>query len=164
MFHFSGDNLVVIAGWTGSNRLSDIEVVPIETNNDLCNPLDLEYTVHRHSSVGTPAGALTCGGWTGSVTTSKCALTTKEGQTTTFPSMKGGRYRFGLGIVNDIIYTVGGLGGETTMERINFKTDSEWTLISLPFSVRYHCLATATNSLVITGGKDNGVSKIILHL
>ena len=158
MFYFTGDNLVVIAGWTGSKRLSDVELVPFQTINDHCNPLDLDYTVRSHSSVGTPIGILSCGGWTGSTTTSKCVLQTKEGQTTTFPTMKRRRYYFGLGIVNDMVYAVGGSGGKTTMEKINFKTDSGWTLKNLPFSVYSHCLATTTKSLVITGGYHNGVS------
>ena len=148
----------MIAGWTGS-RLSDVELVSIQTKNHLCDPLDLDHTVYSHSSVGTPIGILTCGGSTASGTTSKCALQTKEGQTTTFPSMKKGRYLFGLGIVNDVVYAVGGIGGETTMEKINFKTDSEWSLTNLPFSVYDHCLATTTKSLIITGGWHNGVSK-----
>ena len=149
----------MIAGY-GSSRLSDVELVSIQTNNDLCDPLDLDYTVSFHSSVGTPIGILTCGGLTGSGSTSKCCkLQTKEGQTTTFPSMKRERYYFGLGIVNDMVYAVGGWGGLTTMEKINFKTDSEWTLTNLTFSVYGHCLATTTNSLVITGGYQNGVSK-----
>ena len=167
---FTGDNLVVIAG-SGYNRLSDVELVSTQTNNDLCNPLDLPYIVRDHASVGTDLGILTCGGiitsvsFTSSVRTSKCVLQTKEGQTTTFPLMKRTRANFGLGIVNDMVYAVGGYqGGETTMEKINFKTDSEWTLTNLPFSVYHHCLATTTKSLVITGGYDNGVSKVILRL
>merc|ERR1712038_295820 len=65
-----------------------------------------------------------------------------------------------------MVYAVGGYGGinngisiyqyGTTMEKINFKTDSEWTLTNLPFGVNSHCLATTTKSLVITGGYGNG--------
>ena len=141
----------MIAG-RGSRALSDVELVSIQTNNDLCDPLDLDYPVYYHSSVGTPIGILTCGAVTASVRTSKCVLQNKEGQTTTFPSMKRERYQFRLGIVNDTVYAVGGGGGYTTMEKINFKTDSEWTLTNLPFSVSAHCLATTTKSLVVTGG------------
>ena len=155
---FSGDNLVVIAGY-GSGHLSDVELVSIQTNNNLCDPLDLDYTVYYHSSVGTLIGVLTCGGITASGTTSKCILQTKEGQTTPFPSMKRERWYFGLGIVNDMVYAVGGAGGETTMEKINFKTDSDWTLTNLQFSVYGHCLATTTKSLVITGGAHKVVNK-----
>lgn len=149
----------MIAGY-GSSRLSDVELVSIQTNNDLCDPLDLDYKVDGHSSVWTPHGVLSCGGGTGSGRLSKCVLQTKQGQTTTFPSMKKGRYNFGLGIVNNMVYAVGGFRTQTTMEKINFKTDSEWTLIKLPFSVDNHCLATTTKSLVITGGYHNGASKI----
>ena len=158
----------MIAG-EGSTYLSDVELISIQTNNDLCDPLDLDYTVSFHSSVGTPIGILTCGGLTGSGSTSKCCkLQTKEGQTTTFPSMKVIRYRFGLGIVNDLVYAVGGQhktwGADSTMEKINYKTESEWTLTNLPFSVVHHCLTTTTSSLVIIGGEDQSkwVSKIIL--
>jgi len=152
----AGDNLLVIAGYDDLNRLSDVELVSTQTRNELCDPLDLDYTVGYHSSVRTPIGVLTCGGQTGSGSTSKCLLQTKEGQTTTFPSMKRRRHYYGLGILNDMVYAVGGVGGYTTMEKINFKTDSEWTLTNLPFSVMWHCLATTTNSLLITGGYQNG--------
>ena len=162
--------------------LNDVELVSTQTNNVLCNPLDLDYTVNSHSSVVTSTGILTCGGDAGSSLskcplgrcplssdrTSKCVLQSKEGQTTTFPSMKVIRYRFGLGVVNDMVYAVGGYGGinngisiyqyGTTMEKINFKTDSEWTLTNLPFGVSEHCLATTTKSLVITGGYHDWVS------
>ena len=72
------------------------------------------------------------------------------------------RKDFGLGIVNDLVFAVGDESNLTTMEKINYKTDSEWTLTDLPFGVQEHCLITTTSSLVITGGWYNGVSKIIL--
>ena len=157
----------MIAGHDGSSRLDDVEHVSTQNNNNLCDPRDLDYTVYLHSSVATDLGILTCGVETGSAytsgTTSKCTLHTKEGQTTSLPSMRKARYYFGLGIVNDLVYSVGGLGEEATLEKMNYKTDSEWTLMDLPFSVRRHCLTTTTTSLVITGGYDgNRVSKIIL--
>ena len=92
-------------------------------------------------------------------------MRTKEGQTTSFPSMRKTRRYFGLGIVNDLVYAVGGWGEDTTMEKINYKTDSEWTLTDLPFSVSEHCLTTTTSRIVITGGINNDNeqgSKIIL--
>ena len=169
---FTGDNLVVIAGdgvFNSDNwiRLNDVEFVSIQNNNNLCDPMDLDYTVYSHSSVATDLGILTCGGYTASGWTSKCTMLTKEGQTTSFPSMRRARVDFELGIVNDLVYAVGGyvggLGGDTTMEKINIKTDSEWTLTDLPFGVRDHCLTTTTSSLVITGGYYYPeVSKIIL--
>ena len=149
-----------------SSRLNDVEHVSTQTNNNLCDPIDLDYRVYRHASVSTDLGILTCGGLTATGSTSKCTLQTKEGQTTSFPSMRRARLDFGLGIVNDLVFAVGGWGEETTMEKINYKTDSEWTLTDLPFSVRYHCLTTTTSSLVITGGYRYGyyeVSKIILN-
>ena len=159
---FTGDNLVVIAGY-GSSRLNDVEYVSTHNNNNLCNPMDLDYRLYRHESVSTDFGILTCGGSTASGRTSKCTLLTKEGQTTSFPSMRRARDEFGLGIVNDFVYAVGGSGEEWTMEKMNYKTDSEWTLMDLPFGVRYHCLTTTTSSIVITGGWYNWeVSKIIL--
>ena len=172
----------MIAGRTGAGWLSDVELVPIPTNNDFCDPLDLEYTVEDHASIGTPDGILTCGGRTlngpTSKTISKCVFQTKEGQTTSFPSMKRGRVGFRLGIVNDVAYAIGGdddsYGVDITMEKINFQNDSKWNLTTifsqfknnyyfLQFSVQGHCLATTKNSLVVTGGSGrNGVSKNIL--
>ena len=164
---FTGDNLVVIAGNDGSNRLNDVELVSTQNNNNVCNHLDLDYTVHEHASVATDLGILTCGGSTASGWTSKCTIQTKQGQTTSFPSMRKTRAYFGLGIVNDLVYAVGGEGARTTMEKIIYKTDSEWTLTDLPFNVENHCLTTTTSSIVITGGYDYPpkgwpVSKIVL--
>ena len=126
--------------------------------------MDLDYTVYGHESVATDRGILTCGGRTASGYLSKCTNQTKEGQTTSFPSMRKTRWNFGLGIVNDLIFAIGGSRERTTMEKINYKTDSEWTLMDLSFGVSSHCLTATTSSLVITGGYDDNdeVSKIIL--
>ena len=161
---FTGDNLVVIAGYRGigSRYLNDVEHVSTQNNSNLCNPMDLDYTVSAHASVATALGILTCGGFTASGSLSKCTLQTKEGQTTSFPAMRRERNYFGLGIVNDIVYAVGGSTGGTTMEKIDYKTDSEWTITNLPFSVSLHCLTTTTSSIIITGGRYGEVSKIIL--
>ena len=153
----------MIAGY----GLNDVEHVSTQNNNNFCDPMDLDYTVYSHSSVATDLGILTCGGYPPAESghTSKCTILTKEGQTTSFPSMRKTREDFGLGIVNDLIFAVGDVRGDTTMEKIDYKTDSEWTLTdSLPFSVYDHCLTTTTSSIVITGGYDQNVnvSKIIL--
>ena len=159
-FVFTVDNLVIIGGFVSSGRTSDVDLLSIPTNSEICDPLDLEYSVYGHSSVATKLGILTCGGltldpnttYTDSTTT--CSLQTKDGQTTTFPPMKRRRVYFGLGIVNDVVYAVGGEGSPTTMEFINTKIDSEWTLKNLNFSVADHCVVTTKNSLVITGGVE----------
>ena len=154
-------------------RLNDVEHVSIANNNNLCNPMDLDYTVLGHASVATDLGILTCGGRPNlQGFTSKCTLPTHEGQTTSFPPMRRVRGEFGLGIVNDTVFAVSGYPSYTTMEKIDYKTDSEWTLTDLPFGVRSPCLTTTTSSLVITGGynsasmepdtSDHKVSKIIL--
>ena len=86
---FTGENLVVIAGYGSSGILNDVEHVLTLNNNNACDPLDLDYKVSEHASVATDLGILTCGGLTGSgnlgSSTSKCTLLTKEGQTTSFP-------------------------------------------------------------------------------
>ena len=169
----TGENLVVIAGYDGLSyleKLSDVELVSTQNNKDFCDPMDLDYVVDEHASVATDRGILTCGGWNIDPVSirSKCTLQTRDGQTISFPSMKESRYAFGLGIVNDIVFAVGGYNGSNavgTMEKINYKTDSEWTLTNLPFgSVYRHCLTTTNQSLVISGGYrfPQGVSKIIL--
>ena len=152
----------MIAGYR-SGQLNDVEYVSIQNDNTLCDPLDLNYTFYAHESVATDLGILTCGGIDASyVSLSKCTLLTKEGQTISFSSMKRSRYGFGLGIVNDIVYAVGRFGEGKTMEKINYKTDSEWTLTNLAFGVSHHCLTTTTSTLVITGGYHNPeVTKMI---
>ena len=150
----------MIAG-SGAHSSAGTEHVSMQNNNNLCDPMDLDYTVHSHASVATDLGILTCGGLTFWGTTSKCTMQTHEGQTTNFPSMIKERRIFGLGIVNDLVFAVGGYEEELTMEKINYKADSEWTLMDLPFKVGSYCLTTTTNSLVITGGFEwPEVSKI----
>ena len=157
----------MIAGYDGSSFsdgfLNDVELVSTKNYNGFCDPMDLDYNADDQASVATDLGILTCGGFNSiNKEMNKCTLQT-EGQIISFPSMKESRYAFGLGIVDDIVFAVGGYGGERTMEKINYKTDSEWTLTNLPFSVKDHCLTTTKQSLVITGGSlQSGVSKIFL--
>ena len=141
------------------SKLSDVEFIGFQNGNLICDPTDLPYTVSGHSTVVSDLGLITCGGNDGSYL-SKCILQKQNGETTSFPSMKSNRYYFAMVLVSDVIYAIGGLGSSATMEMINLKTETEWAIQSIPFSVKFHCASAVSNTIVVTGGYVSGnVSK-----
>ena len=134
--------------------ISDIELIKAKQRNDGCDPANhLQYPVGGQSSIASDQGVITCGGFKSDVTyAAECYLLTKAGETRTLPSMKFSRSSFGLGIINDILYAVGGTFAYTTMEMINMNTDSGWSQINLPFGLDAHCVTTTQTTMVITGG------------
>ena len=152
--------MVAIGGYDGS-RLSSIELISLQKDDVNCNPPDLPYVVYVHSTVASNQGLITCGGWDGSNALSKCHLQHRNGSTTSLPSMQSGRYGFGMVIIADVIYVIGGQPSTTKMETMNLKTDNRWTVHDLPFDVRYHCVTRlGENKIVVIGGYDgSNVSK-----
>ena len=140
------------------DTFSDIEVITSLHNYDQCDPIRLQYAVADHSSVASDQGVITCGGRT----SSSCILHSIEDGSRTFPPMTIARFYFGIGIINDVLYAVGGSGtpaavGATrgsanTMEKIDLKTETEWTSIDLQFHLEGHCVTSAQTKLVVTGG------------
>ena len=151
--------MVAIGGW-GVSRLSDVEVVGIQKENTNCNPTDLPYAVSGHATVASDQGLITCGGYDGSSYLSKCILQRRNGETTSFPTMKYRRSFFGMVLVSDVIYAIGGYpSGRTTMETINVYNGTKWSEQSLDFSIRSYCVTSIDNDkIVVTGGNGN-VSK-----
>ena len=153
--------MVAIGGFHGSSGLSDVEVVDVQKENTNCNPTDLPYAVYRHATVASDQGLITCGGFSDGSWESKCILQRKNGETTSFPTMKSRRSVFGMVLVSDVIYAIGGYPSITTMETINVNHGTEWTEQSLDFSVSSHCVTSVANGkIVVTGGYDgSNVSK-----
>ena len=151
---FEGDNLLVIGGNSGSS-LSNTEVISIQKNNLICNPTDLPYAVEGHATVASDMGLITCGGDDGPNYFSKCVLQTKSGQTSSFPSMRSQRKYFGMVLVSNVLYAIGGLRSSTTMETINVLNETEWKQQALGFSVFGGCATNiGKNKIVVIGGRD----------
>ena len=152
--------MVAVGGWDGSSTLSNIELISTKKDNVNCDPPDLPYAVRDHSTVASDHGLITCGGWDGRYL-SKCHLQHKNGSTSSFPSMQSKRRDFGMVIIFDVIYVIGGYPSITKMETMNLKTDNRWTVHDLPFDVKYHCVTRlGENKIVVIGGYDgSNVSK-----
>ena len=75
--------------------------------------------------------------------------------------MKSPRSNFGMVLVSDVIYAIGGYPSRTTMETINVNNGSEWTELSLDFLVSYQCVTSiGKEKIVVTGVYDgNNVSE-----
>ena len=153
---FEGDNLVAVGGDDVSSILSNIELISLQKDNVNCDPPDLPYGVYGHSTVASDQGLITCGGLDGSFL-SKCHLQHKNGSTTSLPSMQSERRYFGMVIISDVIYVIGGSPSRTKMETMNLKTDNRWTEHDLPFAVYRHCVTrVGENKIVVIGGWGNG--------
>ena len=151
VFH-EGDNILIIGGEGGG---SDVELLTMQSNNDLCKPTDLPGgTRSYHSSVATALGVITCGGVV-MIPISTCKLITHEGMQGSFPSMVSRRMNFRLVQIGEILYAIGG-NGEKNMDKINIYNDKQWVQETIPFSVYYSCVVAAGNKIVVTGGRDRG--------
>ena len=159
---FEGENLVAIGGWDRSYLYDFIELISLKKDNVNCDPPDLPYVVYGHSTVASDHGIITCGGFDGSNALSKCHLQHKNGSTTSLPSMQSERSSFGMVIISDVIYVIGGVSSRTKMETMNLKTDNRWTVHDLPFAVSSHCVTrVGENKIVVIGGYDGSyVSKL----
>ena len=180
-FLFKPDNILIIGGSRvyfrfpdfpdyGNNdktgfimeHVSNTTLVSMPKNNGKCIPLDLDYPLHDHSSVLAAIGIITCGGRTGSdgegPASSKCILQSIEGKTVSFPSMVRKRADFGLSVIDDKLFAIGGnddFGTVNTMETINIGNNKKhWNEEKLPFNITDSCTVTIKNYIVLIGGFD----------
>ena len=149
---------MLIGGWTddGGHFDSDVELFTSQVDNRHCDPLHLPYGVMQHSSAATDLGIITCGGYNPHVS-SNCTLQTRQGEVLSFPSMTHTRFRFGMGIIENNLYAIGGMDASkatATVESININNANEWKVENLPFTIYGHCVATTPNGFVLTGGMD----------
>ena len=165
--------MVIIGGLTlnrrtnrNDNTLSDVELISPSSDNDECDPTDLNEEVAYHASVLSPDGKIvTCGGENKiGDHLSKCQIQTSTGETRSYPSMINIRYGFGMAIINGTIYAIGGQNGFdriNKMESINIMTENQWKdELDMPFRVTGHCVVTISTKMVVIGGWGEGVSKV----
>ena len=149
VFFFKGDNLLVIGGFWYNHRLSNIERLS-DFNGLECGPSDLIDKVGDHATVSSSRGLITCGGEDEDLKMmSKCQL---NGEINSFPSMIEKRMEFGMLIVNDIIFAIGGTGSKHTMETIDLNGGTKWTKMKLPFGVSDHCVVSVGSKILVIGG------------
>ena len=159
--------MLVVIGGIDSNwnykRLSNVELVTPSSNNDECDPTDLNEEVAYHASVLSPEGNIvTCGGEDKKRNRlSKCQIQTSTGETLSFPSMIHKRSSFRMSIIDGTLYAIGGNPSYKQMESLNIKTGDQWKEEAyLPFRVAGHCVVTINNKIVVIGGDNGMVCKI----
>lgn len=159
-------------------RLSYVEWIIPNSNNDECDPIRLPQTnavkpqhshpgpirpdhtdgVGAHASVLLPDGNIvTCGGETyyGNEV-SKCQILTSTGDTRSFPSMIYKRSKFGMSTIKGAIYVIGGYPSINKMESINITTGNQWKKEpNMPFEGYGHCVVTIKEKIVVIGGRKN---------
>ena len=152
--------MLVIGGYIG-NHLASTELIT-EDNHLNCNVPSYPIALNGHASSVTEDGIVSCGGRSGSYLNT-CKRLTKSGSWVSFPSMKSKRAFFGIKMMNERLWAIGGVGGgENSMESIDPKNEDEWTKQSLPFNVSGHCLSELSEQrLIVTGGVrfQDGVSR-----
>jgi len=155
--------LVIIGGKANSRKfLSNVELISPSSNNDECDPTDLNEEVYAHASVLSSDGNIvTCGGRNKNENDlSKCQIQKSTGETRSFPSMINKRSYFGMSIIDGTIYAIGGFLSWNEMESINIKTGDQWKEeANLPFRVSGHCVVTINKKIVVIGGGYRKVSK-----
>jgi len=148
--------LVIIGGKANSRKfLSNVELISPSSNNDECDPTDLNEEVYAHASVLSSDGNIvTCGGRNKNENDlSKCQIQKSTGETRSFPSMINKRSYFGMSIIDGTIYAIGGFLSWNEMESINIKTGDQWKEeANLPFRVSGHCVVTINKKIVVIGG------------
>ena len=161
---FKGDHLLVIGGLRANvNRLSDIELLTFDENDNECSVPDLDETVEGHASVASSRGVITCGGFRHHQTgefrpSSKCSIL-YNGEVSSFPSMTMSRSDFGMLNVNGTLYAIAGLTylnaepeSPYTMETINLKYGIKWEQEKIPFQVDNHCTVNIGSKIYVLGG------------
>ena len=138
--------MVIIGGSPSYGKyLSNVELIIPSSNNDECDLTDLNEVVAYHASVLSPDGNIViCGGRNKNENDlSKCQIQKSTGETRSFPSMINKRSFFGISIINETIYAIGGYLSWNEMESINIKTGDQWKEeANLPFRVAGHCVVT----------------------
>ena len=153
----AGDHLIILGGRDENNdRLSDVEVLDMKTDDTGCNPTDLLSPVRRHASVHSSAlqSIITCGGWGNNGSLSTCSVQNNNGNPISIPRMNSARYDFAMVSIRNQLISIGGYEGKNTMETIKINLTGTWNQQSMPFSVYGHCAVTLDNNVIVIGGRD----------
>jgi len=151
-----GDHLVILGGYNGYNRLSDVEVLEVQTEDTGCNPTDFSSSVSSHASVYSSAlqSLITCGGYGNYEYLSSCSVQTKNGHHISIPPMNSKRSYFSMVTIENKLYSIGGRKTDNTMETIEMNATGTWNQQSMPFSVSAHCAVVFDNNIIVIGGLD----------
>ena len=169
MFFFKGDHILVIGGYH-DGRISDTELISFNSNDDECDPPDLDYVVSDHGTVTSSKGLITCGGVNENREyISKCSTQSSNGETNILPSLVDARGSFGMVNVNEILYIIGGFGSHgpygshSTMETLNLINETLWkkekiNLLGKRRNELYvlqlsgHCVVNIGSKIFVIGG------------
>ena len=156
--------MVILGGANESDILSDVELLGIQTENAGCNPTDLPSPVAGHASVYSSAlkSLITCGGvgkhgdfqYLNSISSSSCSVQSNNEHQIEMPSMNSARWSFAMVSIGNQLISIGGYGGENTMETIELNGTRRWNQKSMPFSVSSHCAVALDNNVIVIGGLD----------
>ena len=117
--------------------------------------MNLYAGIRYHTTVASKDGMVTCGGMNGNGPQPWCAL----GYSNFFPTMEDSRLSFGMAMVNDELYAIGGRFSLNTWEWINVtKIDGQyqsWKKETLPFTIWQHCVVGLKSQLMVIGGSTH---------
>ena len=150
-----GDHLIILGGRDVNNdRLSDVEILDMQTDDTGCNPTDLLSPVRRHASVYSSAlqSLITCGGWGNNGTLSTCSVQSNNGHQISIPPMNLARYDFAMVSIRNQLISIGGYESKNTMETIKMNATRTWNQQLMPFSVYGHCAVTLDDNVIVIGG------------
>ena len=156
-----------MGGAVSHTKEKTVEIVDLENKNGeqkkKCGIPQLPVGTIKHQSVATSNSIITCGGLTDpNGITSSCwrLMSSQNDKWEHFPNMKSKRAFFGMTMLKDTLYAVGGSNdGTNTMESIGVeKSDAEWQYKKTPpVSLSQHCTVKISETeLISIGGLQNG--------
>ena len=160
--------MLVIGGYS-EGFLSDVELLNFNSNDDECNPPNLNYAVSHHKTIKSSRGLITCGGYDKNWNLlSNCSIQKSNGEIKSIPSMVTRNINFGMVNVNETLYAIGGIGTFNTMETINLNNDTKWKKENLDnwpseytcdeyrclatWSLTAHCVVNIRSKIFVIGG------------
>ena len=149
--------MVILGGYGANfNKISDVEVLDMQTEDKGCDPTDLPSPVYSHACVYSSVlqSLVTCGGYGTNGRLSSCSVQTKNGRHISIPLMNSKREDFAMVTIQNKLYSLGGWETENTMETIEMNATGTWNQQSMPFSVRGHCAVPLDNNIIVIGGRD----------
>ena len=149
--------MVILGGYDANlNKISDVEVLDMQTEDKGCDPTDLPSPVYSHACVYSSVlqSLITCGGYGSNGRLSKCSVETKNGHQISLPPMNSGRSSFAMVSTRNQLISIGGLGSRNKMETIKLNATGAWNQQPMPFSVQLHCAVALDNNIIVIGGMD----------
>ena len=143
--------------------MKSVELVHIkEKDINFCPIDDLPEEMKLHAAANSKVGPIVCGGENknGRSLNNCHRLIATNGSWVQFPSMNKGRNLFSMTEMNDLLISIGGMGGGLSFEYINVLTGKKWIERKLPFYISHQCSTKINQStIILTGGYQNVLSK-----